>query len=79
MALRVERTIDHFIYSREAIADARQAYREFCNVKITRISSNQAILEIYVSNTDKNQAREIVLNFLNYALDRAAQLHFGAA
>ena len=79
MSLRIERIIDHRLYPREAVANARQAYRSHCNVRITRIDSNLAKLEIQGNGKNAIDDREAVLSFLNYILDRSAQIHFATA
>jgi len=74
--MEISRVVDHQIYPRSAIADARQAYREYCTVKARSLPSNLVEISISVKPEHKNDAREVVLGFFNYALGRAAELHF---
>lgn len=72
--MRVTRHIDHDLYPRKAITEARAAFREYCTLQITPAPSNSARIEINVAVEHEEQAREIVLEFLNYALDKAVEM-----
>ncbi len=76
MTMQVSRTIDHNLYPRKALAEARQAYREYCAVNIVPLSGPRAQVTISVKEVYCESAREVILEFLNYALDRSIQAHF---
>lgn len=73
--MRVTRNIDHTLYPRRALADARQAYRDYCTLEISPNGDHMARVTIVVNEAHEDSASQIVLEFLNYALDRAAQIH----
>jgi hypothetical protein len=74
------RTIDNTIYPRRALADMRQAYREFCQISVVPgTTPNTATLTIDVRERHAPNARQIVLEAWNYLLDRACQIHFEQA
>jgi hypothetical protein len=76
MTMQVSRAVDHTVYPRKALAEARQAYREYCDVTITPLSVQRAQVTISVKAAYHESAREVILEFLNYALDRSVQAHF---
>lgn len=69
------RVVDHSIYPRKAISEAREAYRDYCKIQVMPLPANCAKLVITVVSEHENEAREIVLSFLNYALDKAAEIY----
>lgn len=70
----VERLIDHNLYPRQALADARHAYKDYCTLKIEPRDYGWAAVQIEVKPQYEIDSRQIVLEFLNYILDRAIQL-----
>ena len=68
------RTIDHALYPRRALTDATHAYREYCDIKVTPFTSQKSRLHIVVKEAHVGSSREIILEFLNYALGRSIQL-----
>lgn len=70
----VERVIDYTLYPRQALADARQAYKEYCIFKVSSMCHDRAMIQIQVKPRHADDTRQIVLEFLNYILDRAMQL-----
>jgi hypothetical protein len=68
--------VDHSLYPRTALTEARQAYRNYCSFKVTPLGSDRAEITVIVSDEYQNDSRQIVLEFFNYALDRAAQIQF---
>lgn len=70
----IEKTIDHTLYPRQAITEARQAYKDYCTFKVSPSGNNRALLHVSVNPKYSSDAREVALEFLNYALDRAVQL-----
>jgi len=70
--------LDNNIYSRKAVAEARNAFKEYCSVKATPETDNQVKLLIFVGPNHLERSNEVVLEFLNYALDRSIQIHIEA-
>jgi len=70
------RTIDHSLYPRKALTDARQAYRNYCTLKIVPLGNEKVQVSITVNEKYESESRQIVLDFLNYMLDRSAQILF---
>lgn len=71
----IVRVVDHAIYPRKAIGEARTAYKEYCAVRVEPLPGDSARLTITVSPKHVANSREIILNFLNYALDISAEIH----
>lgn len=71
--MEFKRRIDNAIYSRKALADARDAYSKYCTVRA--IPSTDGLVEISVTVKDefKPEAQRVVLEFWNYLLDSACQ------
>jgi hypothetical protein len=69
------KTIDHTLYPRKALAEARQAYRDYCTLTISPLTNDRAQVSIFVKDAYENDCRQVVLDFLNYMLDRSAQIH----
>jgi len=65
--------IDHALYPRKALADARQAYRDYCSLKIVPLGSSKARIVITVNDAYENESRQVILDFLNYLLDTSIQ------
>jgi hypothetical protein len=71
------RILDNTIYPRRALADTRQAYREFCRLSVTPGTTPETpILVIEVKEQHAATAHQITLEAWNYLLDRACQIHF---
>lgn len=66
--------LDNEIYCRRAVAEARSCFRQYCSVRATPASAGQLELSIAVCRSYRGQAREVVLEFLNYTLDRSIQI-----
>jgi hypothetical protein len=73
--VQVTRTIDHTLYPRKALADARQAYREYCSLTVAPVDGEKVRVTIRVKDDYQDNARHVILEFLNYALDRSVQIH----
>ncbi len=73
--MEVIRIIDHRIYPRKALADARHAYNEYCSLTVSPLGSDQARVTISVNPAYESDAKQIVPEFLNYLLDRSAEFH----
>lgn len=76
MTTQITKTIDHSLYPRNALADARQAYRDYCSLKIAPLSNDRAEVTITVNDKFDSDGRQVILDFLNYLLDRSAQIKF---
>jgi len=76
--MQITRIIDRRIYPRKAISEAHHTYREFFNLTITPIEPGQDRMTITVKPEHEQQGNEIVLEFLNYLLDRSTELHLEA-
>ena len=76
MSIEFIRTFDHTLYPRKALADARQAYRDYCTLKIVPAGNDKVLISIRVNESHESESRQVVLDFLNFALDRSAQLLF---
>ena len=76
MSVQFARTIDNNVYPRKALAEARDAFKNHCTVKISPITSREIIVTIFVDSVlTADDARQIILEFWNYALDRACQIY----
>jgi len=73
-ALKVVRVIDHKIYPRKALIDGRHAYKGFCNVQVTPLKNNLVEVAITPKLEHRDNSREVILEFLNFVLDKAVQL-----
>ena len=67
------REISNLIYSKRDLAEARQAFAKFLDVKVVPVSYGRVSLSVGVLAAFQNQEREIVLEFFNYLLDAAIQ------
>ena len=67
--------IDNSLYPKRAVAEARQAYREYCDVEVAPAVDGGVELAFSVKPPYANKEREVILNFLNYALDLSMQMH----
>ena len=72
--MAIIRIIDHAIYPRQALSEARVAYKDYCIVRVEPASGNKARLSIEVSSSHLNNKREVVLNFMNFMLDKALEI-----
>jgi hypothetical protein len=68
------KTIDHSLYPRTALADARQAYRDYCTLKILPQNNDCARVLITVNDSYDHEHRQVVLDFFNYLLDKSVQI-----
>ncbi len=70
----ITRNIYHDLYPRQAIAEAREAFRDYCTLEIRPLPGNAACIGIRILSDHESDGRQIVLEFLNYALDRSMEL-----
>lgn len=76
--MQITRIIDHRLYPRNALAEARQAFQAYCTFKLKPLGDERVQVVITVRPLHIERGKEIVLEFLNYALDKAAETHFEA-
>lgn len=62
------------IYPKQAVLDAKNAYANYAEFKIERTNSSTLKLIISPKPRYQSDAREICLEFLNYALDCSIQI-----
>jgi len=67
------RLIDHALYPRQAVSEARTAYKDYCMVRVEPMPGNKATLTIDVLPLHADREREVILSFLNFALDKALE------
>lgn len=73
--MEIVRVIDHGIYPRKALSEARAAYKDYCAVRVEPLPGDCARLTITVLPKHADDGREVVLSFLNFALDKSAEIH----
>lgn len=69
-----EIVIDHELYPKKAILDARVAFLEYMDIKLSPISSRSVKLIITINPQYNENKRQIYLEFFNYILDKSTQL-----
>lgn len=69
-----EIVIDHELYPKKAILDARVAFLEYMEIKLSPISSRSVKLIITINPQYNENKRQIYLEFFNYILDKSTQL-----
>ena len=62
------------IYDKLALMEARRAYADYAKVMTETVSPNLQKLTISVENRTDEEAREIILSFLNFSLDSSLEL-----
>jgi len=68
------RDLDNTIYPKKAVADARMAYRNYCDFSIDVTSGPLPKLTITVKPKYQDSSRQITLEFWNYLLGLACQI-----
>lgn len=68
------RQVNNAVYSRKALAAARDAYANYCTIRAT---PGAGLVSITVSVKDDyaQDSRRVILEFWNYFLDTACQQH----
>ena len=69
-----QRNIDNSIYPKKAVADARMAYRDYCDISIEIADETLPKLTIKVKPKYQKNSRKIILEFWNYLLDLSCQI-----
>ena len=65
------RQVDSAIYSRKALADAREAYGKYCTVRALPGNDGLVGITVSVKGGYEPEARRVILEFWNYFLDTA--------
>ncbi|MDD2462513.1 MAG: HxsD-like protein [Desulfobulbus sp.] len=68
------RFLDNTIYPKKAVADARMAYRSYCDFAIDTTGSLLPQLMVTVKSKYQDNSHQIILEFWNYLLDLACQI-----
>ena len=69
--MEVSKNIDFRLYSRNALEISCKEFSEFCIFKEKKINDQNIILKIRTIN--KNEDKNIILEFLNYFLELTCQ------
>jgi hypothetical protein len=69
------RLLDNAFYPRKAVAKARESYREYCMVNAVPTGEGQVALTVTVFPEHTKNAREVLLEFWNFLLDTACEIH----
>lgn len=67
------RHIDNGIYSRKALAEAREAYGKYCTIRATPGASGDAAVTVLLKHEYKGEARQVILEFWNFFLDSSCK------
>jgi hypothetical protein len=73
------RHIDNAIYTRKALAETREAYARYCIVRVAQAPSGLVEIAVTVKPEFQQDARQVVLDFWNFFLDKACQHQFESA
>ncbi len=73
------RTIDNALYTRKALAAAREAYSAYCHVRAAPRADGRVDIAVTVKGEYAPDARQVILDFWNYFLDTACQDKLAAA
>lgn len=74
MIIHLTRIIDNRFYPKKAVAEAKMAYREYCEFSIEPLTGRKARLNVLVKSKCVHKERDVLLGFWNYLLDRACQI-----
>jgi hypothetical protein len=77
--MRIVRSIDNAHYPRIALAKAREAYREYCSVKLVPLEVGLIEVTVEVKLAYLAESRQIILEFWNFCLDTACEMRMQAA
>lgn len=73
--MELTRIVDNELYLKKSLAAARDAYRDYCQVRATPKGYGLAEITVSVKKQYESEARQILLEFWNYFLDSACQHH----
>ncbi len=71
--MEITRHIENSIYSRKALAAAREAFSAYCTVWAVPGEGGSVAITVSVRPEFSSDARQVVLEFWNYFLDAACQ------
>ena len=71
--MQYTRHIDNGIYSRKALAEAREAYGEYCTIRATPSTSGDVAVTLQLKPEYTNEARQVILEFWNFFLDSSCK------
>ena len=74
--MELTRHIDNVLYTRKALAHAREAYNKYCAVRAAQTPTGLVAITVTVKPEFQQDARQVVLEFWNYFLDTACQQRF---
>jgi hypothetical protein len=77
--MKFTRHIDNALYSRKALAKAREAYLKYCTVQVAQTPAGLVGVTVTVKPEFQQDARQVVLEFWNFFLDTACQQRFELA
>lgn len=66
--------IDNRIYSKQALNEARVAFANYLKVNVCLDAVGNVNLTFCVLDQYRESSREVILEFMNYVLDRSIQL-----
>lgn len=72
--MEFSRVLDPETYTRQALADTRHAFRDYCIASLVTRGDGRVVATIQPTHRYADDARRVVLEFLNYALDRSVQM-----
>ena len=67
------RNIDNKIYSRKALAEAREAYGNYCTIRATPAEGGGVSVTVQLKPEYRNEARQVILEFWNFFLDSSCK------
>ena len=73
--VRQTRLLDNTLYPRKAFAKARESYQQYCLVNAVPTAEGQVAVTVSVLPEHANDAREVLLEFWNFLLDTACEMH----
>ena len=71
--MAITRRIDNALYSRKALASAREAYAQYCVIRVVPQSDGLVEVKVEVKPDYVQESRQVMLEFWNYFLDAACQ------
>lgn len=71
--MELTRHIDNGIYSRTALAEAREAYGKYCTIRVTPGASGDVAVTVLLKHEYKGEARQVILEFWNFFLDSSCK------
>ncbi len=77
--MAITRRIDNALYSRKALAVAREAYMQYCVVRAAPQPDGLVDVTVEVKPDYAQEACQVTLEFWNYFLDSACQQRLDSA